>query len=159
MAQENPAKLFLGLEIRKQIIACCIERKNKRNLTNLNFLHSNANVDLSRLLQDIINYESIEIEMISIQFPDPYFKNKQIKRRLVNSDLVRTIARFTSTNTKIFLQTDVLDVMNDMTSHFCENGCFDIAVGYEMTKMENNLACVSVHTEREIATQVRFLYS
>ena len=66
------------------------------------------------------------METISIQFPDPHFKKKHRKRRVVQPGLVETIGKtlaFTkpgsneNTN-KLFIQSDVLDVIEEMRYAF-----------------------------------------
>ena len=55
MARENPDCNFLGLEIRKPCVQLAMERKQQHNLTNLHYLASNINVDITRILTDINN--------------------------------------------------------------------------------------------------------
>ena len=59
-------------------------------LTNAAFFAANANVNLRPLLESA--GEGTELASVSIQFPDPWFKAKHKKRRVVKPDLIRAIA-------------------------------------------------------------------
>jgi tRNA (guanine-N7-)-methyltransferase len=50
------------------------------------------------------------VELVTIQFPDPHFKNRHHKRRVVQSALVRAVAEGLPTGARVFLQSDVLEV-------------------------------------------------
>ena len=50
------------------------------------------------------------MELVTIQFPDPHFKNRHHKRRVVQSALVRAVAEGLPTGARVFLQSDVLEV-------------------------------------------------
>ena len=45
-----------------------------------------------------------ELDMVTIQFPDPHFKNKHKKRRVVNAALVDTIVRHLAPGKHVFVQ-------------------------------------------------------
>jgi tRNA (guanine-N7-)-methyltransferase len=44
---------------------------------------------------------------VTIQFPDPWFKKKHAKRRMVNEEVVETIARHLAPGGQVFVQTDI----------------------------------------------------
>lgn len=86
MAQAHPDCNFLGLEIRRPVVALAMHRKNSLRLKNLYYLAANANVDLKRILSDL-QTKNLELRQISIQFPDPHFKKAHWKRRTVTDEL------------------------------------------------------------------------
>ena len=45
-----------------------------------------------------------QLNMVSIQFPDPHFKNKHKKRRVVNASLVDTIVSNLEVGKLVFVQ-------------------------------------------------------
>jgi tRNA (guanine-N7-)-methyltransferase len=47
------------------------------------------------------------LQMVTIQFPDPWFKKKHAKRRMVNKELVETVVTKLAANGRIFVQTDI----------------------------------------------------
>jgi tRNA (guanine-N7-)-methyltransferase len=156
MAINNPNCNFLGIEIRRPMVDLAMKRKKSMELRNVHFLASNVNVDLKRILNDI-KLENITIAQISIQFPDPNFKKKHQKRKAVNEELVQIIHEYTTKNTPIFLQSDILNVTIDMITCFLQCKEFTPAPGYKYDSsldLVQNPSTVNAKTEREIATEV-----
>jgi tRNA G46 methylase TrmB len=48
------------------------------------------------------------------QYPDPHFKKRHHKRRIVQAELVETLAALLPTGATVFLQSDVLEVAEAM---------------------------------------------
>lgn len=105
LAETRPDVNVLGLEIRKPVAEGCIKDAEKLKLTNLGFLYANANVDLGRILQGINEVSSVS--RLLIQFPDPHFKARNHKRRVVQPELVEAIAEHTSASTEVVVQSDM----------------------------------------------------
>lgn len=152
----NPDKNILGLEIRRPVVEFALERKFKWGLNNVHFLSVNVNVDLERILFDL-KTKGGSIDMVTIQFPDPHFKKKHKKRRVVNEKLVNTIVSYLDVGKKVFLQSDILDVTEDMVLNFANNSELKIVEGFDIEKLDINLSPNKVLTEREIATQKKGL--
>ncbi|MGQ0542200.1 MAG: tRNA (guanosine(46)-N7)-methyltransferase TrmB, partial [Blastocatellia bacterium] len=74
------------------------------NLTNLHYAFCNAMLWLDRLLSAIPDGR---LQMATIQFPDPWFKKKHAKRRMVNEEMINTIARRLAHDGRVFVQTDI----------------------------------------------------
>ncbi|KAJ1400728.1 putative methyltransferase-domain-containing protein, partial [Ochromonadaceae sp. CCMP2298] len=77
----------LGLEIRRPVVELCLARKFQRSLTNVHFLAVNANIDLEKILTSLVA-RGVSISTVCVQFPDPHFKTRHKKRRVVNPELV-----------------------------------------------------------------------
>jgi tRNA (guanine-N7-)-methyltransferase len=58
------------------------------------------------------------VELVTIQFPDPHFKTRHHKRRVVQSALVRAVAEGLTPGARVFCQSDVLEVSEDMRDKF-----------------------------------------
>jgi len=145
MAQKNPHKNYLGIEIREALVTEANQIKDEYNLTNLYYLSGNINYFLRELLTSLpLNM----IELVTIQFPDPWFKKKHQKRRVVQSEIVEILAQFLSKKGQIFLQSDIQEVAEEMCEKFLENSHFK-PLTPEIWLTENPL---EVMTEREIAT-------
>jgi tRNA (guanine-N7-)-methyltransferase len=161
----NPQYNIVGLEIRRPVVAYALQRRDKWNVKNVHFLSCNANVDLNNILASIntksesdSTSETNLISMITIQFPDPCFKNKHRKRRVVNSDLITTIANHIAKGTNVFLQSDILEVEQDMVTQFNNHNNFFVpAINYDIANLEKNISPFDVQTEREISTLGRGL--
>jgi len=148
---------LLGLEIRRPVVDLCLRRKASSGLRNVHFLSVNANVDLTEILSSLQKL-SIPIDTVTIQFPDPHFKSKHKKRRVVNAGLVSCIAKFTSQiGSRVFLQSDIEELQCDMVDHFEKSGYFDLVEGYDSAKLGENVNPFEEKTEREIATYAKGL--
>ena len=155
-AANHPNHNILGLEIRKPIVELALSRKERWNLNNVHFLSSNANVDLKNILNDI-NNNNVQIDLVSIQFPDPYFKKRQMKRRVVNDDLINILAELLQNNTKLYIQSDIEDLEKYMVEVIHKSPYFDSYPGYDSNQLISNPSATGILTEREIATDAKNL--
>lgn len=63
------------------------------------------------------------VGFVSIQFPDPHFKKRHKKRKVVDESLVITLAQYTTLReAQIFLQSDIQEVVDDMRQSIREYG-------------------------------------
>lgn len=77
MAETFPNQNFLGLEIRQPIVAEANEIAQGKSLTNIHYEFTNATLSLDNLLKNI---PLGVLQMVSIQFPDPWYKKRHAKR-------------------------------------------------------------------------------
>ncbi|MCC5899291.1 MAG: tRNA (guanosine(46)-N7)-methyltransferase TrmB [Phormidium sp. BM_Day4_Bin.17] len=145
LAPKQPDWNFLGLEIRQSLVDEANQWRDRDNLTNLHYLYCNINVMSEALLQSL---PQGRLKRISIQFPDPWFKKRHHKRRVVQPELVEDLARFLAPDGEIFLQSDVEEVAREMCDRVWEHPAFTATTDDWLA--ENPLP---VPTEREIATQ------
>ncbi|MGI0481528.1 tRNA (guanosine(46)-N7)-methyltransferase TrmB [Geminocystis sp. CENA526] len=145
MAQQNPHRNYLGVEIREALVTEANQIKDEYNLTNLYYVFGNINHSLTNLLASL---PSNSLELVTIQFPDPWFKKKHQKRRVVQPEIVEILAQFLAPKGQIFLQSDIKEVAQEMLDRFLENPHFS-PLKPEIWLEENPL---EVMTEREIAT-------
>lgn len=120
MAQRCPDWNFLGLEIREPLVEQCLKHRDQLGLTNLHSLFCNANNSLSPLLKSLPHPP----QRVSIQFPDPWFKKRHQKRRVVQPKLVTILADHILTGAWVWLQSDVESVAVDMVEVFSANPQF-----------------------------------
>jgi tRNA (guanine-N7-)-methyltransferase len=142
MAQMNPQWNFLGLEIRESLVAQALVGKQNLNLTNLHYIFCNANTSLATLLPNN------SVQEVTIQFPDPWFKQRHRKRRTVNQELVNTLAQLMVSGGRVLLQTDIQPLMQDMLKHFGACDAFENLAGAGMLASDD-LYPVHLATERE----------
>ncbi|AFY75266.1 tRNA (guanine-N(7)-)-methyltransferase [Synechococcus sp. PCC 7502] len=112
MAQLKPDWNWLGLEIREPLVERAIAIQNSLGLKNLHYLFCNVNVSLRHLLPPN------SVHQVSIQFPDPWFKRRQHKRRTVQPQLVADLAMVLVPNAQILLQSDIEMVAKEMLKYF-----------------------------------------
>jgi tRNA (guanine-N7-)-methyltransferase len=118
MAKLYPDRNFLGIEIRQALVREANEIKNELGLTNLHYLFGNINVSALSLLKSLPPHT---LHYITIQFPDPWFKNKHNKRRVVQPQLVNALIDYLNDGGMIFLQSDIEEVAIEMRDRFAAN--------------------------------------
>ena len=121
MAQLQSDRNFLGLEIREPLVTEANRKRDELELKNLYYLFCNVNNSLDVLLASLP--DSV-LDCVSIQFPDPWFKKRHAKRRVVRSDLVEELARSLRAGAKIFLQSDVEAIAKEMREQFQQHPQF-----------------------------------
>ena len=144
LAQIEPNLNFLGLEIREPLVIEANAWRDQKELWNLHYLFCNANNSLKPILS---SFPSGLIKRVSIQFPDPWFKKKHQRRRMVQPELVEEIADYLVPGGEVFLQSDVKDVEEEMCKYFSNHTGFR-RLGEDWLQ-ENPLP---LPTERERAT-------
>lgn len=135
----------LGLEIRPNVAEFAKDRVGAYGVEGrVGFIGCNANVDLDRILKEYPG----PLQLVTIQYPDPHFKAQHAKRRVVTSELVAWIAKHLIQDGKVFLQSDIQTVLDDMRSRFedCPEYFEDCRAGEYI--QENPLG---VPTEREVS--------
>ena len=148
MAKHYPEINFLGVEIRQPLVDEANERRNLQQLNNLHYLFCNINTALITLLNSL---PSDRLQWVSIQFPDPWFKQRHMKRRVVQPPLVNALANQLVAGGKIFLQSDIQLVAEQMRDRFLTHPSLQ-QTHPELWLEENPFP---IPTEREIATQAK----
>ncbi len=136
---------FLGVDIRSSLVDKAESDKDILELENLKFLFCNANVSLERWLKDL---REGQLQRVSIQFPDPWFKKRHEKRRVLTESFLFSLAKALNPGSQLFIQSDVLPLINSMVKLVVLSGYFD---GFGMDNLgyiENNPYAIS--SEREI---------
>lgn len=146
MAQLNGRQNFLGVEIREPLVIEANRLVKERNLTNLHYEFCNATFALDKFLERLP--EDI-LQTATIQFPDPWYKKKHAKRRMVDKNLVETIVRHLKVSGEIFVQTDVDFLAEEIFALF--------RADKNLREAEQNENPFSVQTEREIAVEEKGL--
>lgn len=141
MAQQEPNWNFLGLEIRAPLVEQANSWPEELELTNLHYVFCNVSNSLQPLLASL---PIGSLQRVSIQFPDPWFKRRHQKRRVVQLELVQDLAAYLVEGGIVFLQSDIQIVAEEMCDRFAEHPAFiRQGVGW----LENNP--LAVPTERE----------
>ncbi|MCC5620773.1 tRNA (guanosine(46)-N7)-methyltransferase TrmB [Nostoc sp. CHAB 5715] len=146
MAKIEPNWNFLGLEIREPLVVEANKLRSELGLTNLHYLFCNVNNSLHSLLSSL---PPGSLQRVTIQFPDPWFKTRHAKRRVVQPELVAELANYLAVGSVVFLQSDMEFVAVEMRDRFAAHPAYQ-RIGTEEWLAENPLP---VPTEREIGTQ------
>ncbi|KAB5529662.1 hypothetical protein DKX38_019743 [Salix brachista] len=115
LAKRNPdSGNYLGLEIRQKLVMRAEFWVKELALTNIHFLFANAAISFRQL---VLTYPG-PLMLVSILCPDPHFKKRHHKRRVVQKTLVDNIISHLVPGGKVFFQSDVLDVAQHMRNQF-----------------------------------------
>ena len=93
------------------------------------------------------NLNCMQLQRVSIQFPDPWFKRRHYKRKVLQPELLVLITQNLQIGSQLFIQSDILSIIEEMESLVELTNCFD-------RKHPNNsrfIACnpFNINTERE----------
>lgn len=114
----EPGWNFLGVEIREPLVTEANQIASEEGHHNLHYAFCNAMLWLDKLLSEI---PSGRLQMVTIQFPDPWFKKKHAKRRMVNKELADTVVEKLAAGGKVFVQTDIEFLADEMFEIFRAN--------------------------------------
>ncbi len=145
LATKHPDWNFVGLEIREPLVSLCEKKRKKLALNNLKFLFCNVNVSLDEWLSDL---DYGQLKRVSIQFPDPWFKRKHFKRRVLKNNILNSIAKAMSKDGELFIQSDIFKLINSMTNTIDENRYFTRKDVGDLRLIDKNP--YNVMTDREI---------
>jgi tRNA (guanine-N7-)-methyltransferase len=149
MAQADPEWNYLGIEIREALVIQANQICAGVAARNLHYVFGNINTSLATLIASL---PAGKLRRISIQYPDPCFKTKHAKRRVVQPALVADIARYLPSGGEVFLQSDLEWVAQEMCDRFSENPAFGRT---QSDWIEPNP--LGIPTEREVSTLGRGL--
>ena len=111
LALVNTSWNYLGIEIREKLVKNAKLKAKEREIKNLYFVFGNAN----NILNDVQNKFFIDnVKSISFNFPDPWFKKRHYKRRVIQPEFVKTLSKSLQKGSLIFIKTDVKDLFDYM---------------------------------------------
>ena len=146
MAAADPGWNYIGVEIREPLVEEANRLAEEAGLTNLKYEFCNAMIWLERLLSGL---PAGILQKVAVQFPDPWFKKKHAKRRMVNHELVVAVTDKLAPGGTIFIQTDIEFLADEM---------FDIFRANErLHEVETDTNPFPVKTERETAVEEKAL--
>jgi tRNA (guanine-N7-)-methyltransferase len=149
MAPLAPQRNHLGLEIRRPLVEAAEDDRRRDGLTNLRFLYGNANVDLPEWLAPL---PAGQLELVTLQFPDPWFKLRHRKRRVLQPALLLAIAAALAPGRTLFLQSDVEALIAPMRQLVAASGAFELA-GPEDCGPERNPLPVATEREAQVLAE------
>jgi len=118
LALVNTSWNYLGIEIRERLVKTAKLKVREREIKNLYFVFGNAN----NILKDVQSKFILEnVKSISFNFPDPWFKKKHYKRRVVQPDFINILSNSLQTGSLIFIKTDVKDLFDYMDCTISSN--------------------------------------
>ena len=109
---------YLGIEIREKLVLNAnLKMKSKEN-KNLYFFFGNAN----NIFEHAKNKFLLDsIKSISFYFPDPWFKKKHHKRRVIQPEIINLLSNSMQKRALIFVKTDVKELFDYMDRTISES--------------------------------------
>jgi tRNA (guanine-N7-)-methyltransferase len=107
-AKQNPEHNFLGIEIAGKYAHFAASRLSRQGLSNAVMIHGDA----QRLFGEFLPDESLVA--VHVYFPDPWWKKRHHKRRVMNERFVREIARTLTPGGALHFWTDVRERFDDI---------------------------------------------
>ncbi|MDC3044671.1 tRNA (guanosine(46)-N7)-methyltransferase TrmB [Prochlorococcus sp. AH-736-B04] len=121
LALVNTSWNYLGIEIREKLVENAKLKVFEREMKNLYFVFGNAN----NILKDAQGKFIIQnLKSISINFPDPWFKKRHHKRRVIQPKFINILSNSLQKGTLIFIKTDVKDLFDYMDCIILNNSYF-----------------------------------
>ena len=112
---------YLGIEIREKLVKTAKSKVVKREIKNLYFVFGNAN----NILNDVQSEFIIKnLKSISFNFPDPWFKKRHYKRRVIQPEFINILSNSLQKGCLIFIKTDVKDLFDYMDCTISNNFYF-----------------------------------
>ena len=111
LASVNSNWNYIGIEIRERLVKTAKSKVREREIKNLHFVFGNAN----NILNDVQSKFIIKnVKSISFNFPDPWFKKRHHKRRIIQPEFLNMLSYSLQRGSLIFIKTDVKDLFDYM---------------------------------------------
>jgi len=102
---------YLGIEIRERLVKTAKLKVREKKIKNLYFAFGNA----FNILNDFQSEFIIKnVKSISFNFPDPWFKKRHYKRRVIQPELINILSNSMQRGSFLFIKTDVRDLFDYM---------------------------------------------
>ncbi len=143
LALVNPNWNYLGIEIRERLVETAKLKVKEREVKNLYFVFGNAN----NILEDFqCKFIFKNVKSISFNFPDPWFKKRHHKRRVIQPEFINFLSNSMAKESLIFIKTDVKDLFDFMDCtissnlHFkkIDNKDFNYSESFNPNKVKTN---------------------
>mmetsp|Transcript_22055 Transcript_22055/g.74204 ORF Transcript_22055/g.74204 Transcript_22055/m.74204 type:complete len:301 (-) Transcript_22055:170-1072(-) len=120
IAELEPTVPVLGMEIRRKP-AQFVQKRVLAARRQSPATHENAWVVVANTMKCLPNYfVRHQLERLFICFPDPHFKKRNLRRRVVSAPLLAEYAFCLRPGGRLYTITDVSDVTDWMTKHLTE---------------------------------------
>jgi len=118
LALVNTSWNYLGIEIREKLVKNAKLKLLEKEIKNLYFIFGNAH----NILNDVQNKFIIKnVKSISFNFPDPWFKKRHYKRRVIQPEFINLLSNSLQKGSIIFIKTDVKDLFDYMDCTISSN--------------------------------------
>jgi len=117
-ARANVSRL-IGFEVKSKLSVLVEEQRVAEELTNARVLRADVRELLARSGPDGCVTRSF------VHFPDPWWKNRHLKRRVVSDAFLDTLARLTRSGGELYVQTDVEERAREYEASMAAHPAFE----------------------------------
>ena len=118
LALDNCNWNYLGIEIRERLARNAQSKVLERGIENLYFAFGNA----YKILNDPNSQFILKnVKSISFNFPDPWFKKRHFKRRIIQPEFIDILSKSMQKGSLIFIKTDVKNLFDHMDCTILSN--------------------------------------
>jgi tRNA (guanine-N7-)-methyltransferase len=115
-AAEEPGRSYVGVEIRRELVDQSNRQGQRLGLPQVRSVFANISVDLPRL------FGPVSVSRFFVNFPDPWWKQRQRKRRVVSDELVGQLLALLAPEGEIHVATDIFDIALDAMAALEQSG-------------------------------------
>jgi tRNA (guanine-N7-)-methyltransferase len=115
--------LFVGVEIRRDLIEVAQAGFVQAGLDNFRCVFANMSVDMPRL------FAAGSVRRFFLNFPDPWFKSRQHKRRVIGPALIGEIGRALVPTGELYVMTDIFTLALEAMAALETSELFESARG------------------------------
>ena len=143
LALDNTNWNYLGIEIREKLADTAKLKVIDKEIKNLYFVFGNA----YNILNDIHSKFIIEkLKSISFNFPDPWFKKRHYKRRVIQPEFINILSNLMRKGSLIYIKTDVKNlfeymdctISSDCNFEKIDKNDFNYSASFNPNKVQTN---------------------
>jgi len=152
IAQVNPDKNYIGIEVHRPGIGKLLWEIEKRSLSNIRIIECDAVYVVEKMIQQN------SLSAVHIFFPDPWQKKRHRKRRLVQRPFTEMLANCLMTGGYLYMVTDWEDYANHALEEL--SATFALKNAYEGFATPQNWRPVTKFEKKGLAKEhiIRELY-
>jgi len=113
-AQQHPDRTFIGLELATKYARDAQAKLDRLGVTNACFIACDAVAVIDRDVPDA------SLAVVHVYFPDPWWKSKHKKRRVLSDETIANIQRSLVHGGQLHFWTDVLDYYEEAVARIME---------------------------------------
>ena len=152
MATNNPELNFIGLEQNETVLAIALKKVIDLGLTNVKLIRVNAGEMLSI-------FDTKEIDVIRLNFSDPWPKSRHEDRRLTSPDFLNMYYNILNDDGFVIFKTDNREFFDYSVEMFKENNwdIEDLNYNYPFTNNKDDVPTEYERKFRALGTPINFI--
>ncbi len=148
---QRPEHTFIGIELAAKFANGAADRLAKRGVSNATLLRGDA----KKFLTDVV--PDCSLAALHVYFPDPWWRNKHKKRRVLNEHTLYDIERVLTPGGQLHFWTDVLDYYEHICSQVMDLTALT-GPAYVPQRSANHSMDYTTHFERRARTHGQPVY-